>query len=69
MAKKKNSRKPSVKVDDLRARKNPKGGATDVFLKLGDIKGESQDAKHKDEIMALKKPGISTVEYTLIKLK
>jgi type VI secretion system secreted protein Hcp len=24
--------------------------AVDVFLKLGDIKGESQDSKHKDEI-------------------
>jgi type VI secretion system secreted protein Hcp len=24
--------------------------AADIFLKLGDIKGESQDARHKDEI-------------------
>jgi type VI protein secretion system component Hcp len=24
--------------------------AVDMFLKLGDIKGESQDDKHKDEI-------------------
>jgi len=27
--------------------------ATDIFAKLGDIKGESQDAKHKDEIEVL----------------
>ena len=27
--------------------------ATDIFLKLGDIKGESQDDKHKDEIDVL----------------
>jgi type VI secretion system secreted protein Hcp len=27
--------------------------ATDMFLKLGDIKGESTDAKHKDEIDVL----------------
>jgi type VI secretion system secreted protein Hcp len=26
---------------------------TDIFAKLGDIKGESQDAKHKDEIEVL----------------
>ncbi len=38
---KKKSKKPSVKVKDLRAKKNPKGGASDIFAKLGDIKGES----------------------------
>jgi type VI secretion system secreted protein Hcp len=27
--------------------------ATDIFAKLGDIKGESKDAKHKDEIEVL----------------
>jgi type VI secretion system secreted protein Hcp len=27
--------------------------AADIFAKLGDIKGESQDAKHKDEIEVL----------------
>jgi type VI secretion system secreted protein Hcp len=27
--------------------------ATDIFAKIGDIKGESQDAKHKDEIEVL----------------
>lgn len=27
--------------------------ATDMFLKLGDVKGESQDDKHKDEIDVL----------------
>jgi len=27
--------------------------ATDIFMKLGDIKGESQDDKHKDEIDVL----------------
>jgi type VI secretion system secreted protein Hcp len=27
--------------------------ATDIFAKLGDIKGESQDVKHKDEIEVL----------------
>jgi hypothetical protein len=29
------------------------GGAADVFAKLGDIKGESLDSKHKDEIELL----------------
>ena len=27
--------------------------ASDIFAKLGDIKGESQDSKHKDEIEVL----------------
>jgi hypothetical protein len=30
-----------------------KGGASDIFAKLGDIKGESGDSKHKDEIEVL----------------
>jgi hypothetical protein len=41
MPKSKRSKKPSVKVKDLSAKKNPKGGAPDIFAKLGDIKGES----------------------------
>lgn len=41
MAKDKKSKsKPSVKVGDMKAKKDPKGGAVDVFLKLGGIKGE-----------------------------
>jgi len=36
--------KSSVKVQDLRSKKNPKGGAADIFAKLGDIKGESLSA-------------------------
>ena len=27
--------------------------AADIFAKLGDIKGESQDSKHKDEVEVL----------------
>ena len=27
--------------------------ASDIFAKIGDIKGESRDAKHKDEIEVL----------------
>jgi bacteriocin-like protein len=29
------------------------GGASDIFAKIGDIKGESLDDKHKDEIEVL----------------
>lgn len=29
------------------------GGLVDYFLKIGDVKGESQDAKHRDEIDVL----------------
>ena len=53
-SKKKSVNTPSVKVRDLRSKKNPKGGAADVFAKLGDIKGESLDHKHKDSIETLK---------------
>ena len=42
--------KPSVHVRDIRSRKDPKGGVSDIFAKIGDIKGESLDAKHKDLI-------------------
>ncbi len=54
MPKKKSTRKPSVKVNDLRAKKNPKGGASDMFLKIGDIKGESLDDKHRSAVSVLK---------------
>ncbi|MGZ8853129.1 MAG: hypothetical protein ACXW2X_07010 [Thermoanaerobaculia bacterium] len=43
----KNPGKPSVKVEDLKAKKNPKGGASDIFAKIGDIKGESLVDKHR----------------------
>jgi hypothetical protein len=33
------------------------GGASDIFAKLGDIKGESIDDKHKSEIEVLVSPG------------
>jgi len=39
--KKGKSSKPSVRVRDLKPKKDPKGGAADIFAKLGDIKGES----------------------------
>jgi hypothetical protein len=29
------------------------GGASDIFAKIGDIKGETLDDKHKDEIQVL----------------
>ncbi len=35
---KKNSKKPSVKVKDMRAKKNPKGGALNAYLKLDGVK-------------------------------
>ena len=55
MAKDKKSKsKPSVKVGDMKAKKDPKGGAVDVFLKLGDIKGES-----------VSKIGLSPIDYKL----
>jgi type VI protein secretion system component Hcp len=65
LAKKKDTKKPSVRVNDLRARKNPKGGSSDIFAKLGDIKGESLDDKHKDEIEVLSTsvPAISPVNF------
>ena len=39
-------------VSGRRAARMP-GMAADIFAKLGDIKGESLDAKHKDEIEVL----------------
>jgi hypothetical protein len=33
--------------------KQVSGGASDIFAKIGDIKGESLDDKHKDEIEVL----------------
>lgn len=46
------SRSRNVKLSDLNVPKGGavKGGAADIFAKLGDIKGESMDDKHKDEI-------------------
>jgi hypothetical protein len=44
--KKKATAKPSLKFRDLRSKKNPKGGATEIFLKLDGIKGESADDNH-----------------------
>ena len=38
---KKTSSKRSVRVQDLRPNKNPKGGATNIFLKLDSIKSEA----------------------------
>jgi type VI protein secretion system component Hcp len=65
MSKKKSTKKPSVKVNDLRARKNPKGGSSDMFLKLDGIKGESQDDKHKDQISSISTslPAISPLNF------
>lgn len=33
--------------------KRIRGGAVDIFLKIDDVKGESRDDKHKDEIDVL----------------
>jgi len=38
------------------------GGASDIFAKIGDIKGESLDDKHKDEIEVM-----ATNPFKLIK--
>jgi type VI secretion system secreted protein Hcp len=39
--------------------------ATDIFAKIGDIKGESRDAKHKDEVEVLSWSwGVSQAEDT-----
>jgi hypothetical protein len=40
MAKDKKKSKPAVKVQDMKAKKDPKGGAVDMYLKIGGIKGE-----------------------------
>ncbi len=64
--KKKNTKKPSVNVKDLRAKKNPKGGA--LFMKYGELKGEAlthksavADLKDKDAITNL------TTDVTFLK--
>jgi type VI protein secretion system component Hcp len=51
----KKSRKQAeeMSADDL---KQVAGGASDIFLKLGDIKGESQDHKHKDNLISSGSP-------------
>ena len=61
------TKKPSVKVKDLRAKKNPKGGAADIFAKLGDIKGESLDSKHKELTRSTLK--INTLTSSALKIK
>jgi type VI protein secretion system component Hcp len=38
---------PASEAEDV------KGGSADIFAKLGDIKGESVDSKHKDQIEVL----------------
>ena len=57
MPKKQNAKNPSVRVNDLRAKKNPKGGASDIVppRRSGDaIKGESPDElAHADSIAVL----------------
>lgn len=56
---KKSTKKPAQRVKDLKAKKLSADsarrvrGGTDIFAKLGDIKGESIDPKHKDEIEIL----------------
>jgi hypothetical protein len=37
--KKKATAKPGVKFKDLKAKKDPKGGAFDTYLKMGTTKG------------------------------
>jgi type VI protein secretion system component Hcp len=66
MPKKKSTNKPSVKVNDLRARKNPKGGSSDMFLKLDGIKGESTDDKHKDSLTSFT-TSLSGFKYNKLK--
>ena len=50
--KKPGTAKKKVQLKDLKAKKasHVKGGAADIFAKIGDIKGESTDDKHKGEI-------------------
>ena len=66
MPKKKSTNKPSVKVKDMRAKKNPKGGASDIFAKIGDIKGESLDDKHKDSLTSFT-TSLSGFKYNKLK--
>lgn len=47
---KKNQDQKELAPEEL---KQVSGGASDIFAKLGDIKGESMDDKHKDEIEVL----------------
>jgi flagellar hook-length control protein FliK len=49
-AKDKPKRKASGKELSEEQLERVAGGAVDTFAKLGDIKGESLDSKHKDEI-------------------
>lgn len=52
---KKVTKKSTRRVESLKAKKlsadsarRVKGGARDIFAKIGDIKGESLDDKHRD---------------------
>lgn len=47
---------PSVGPLDKGIQKGNAASGHDAFAKIGDIKGESTDSKHKDEIEAVKKP-------------
>ena len=38
------NKKQPIVVKDLKAKNNPKGGASDIFAKIGDIKGSSLPA-------------------------
>jgi bacteriocin-like protein len=44
---------PTAKELSLEELSQVTGGASDIFAKLGDIKGETLDDKHKDEIEVL----------------
>jgi hypothetical protein len=44
---------PTAKELSLEELSRVTGGASDIFAKLGDIKGETLDDKHKDEIEVL----------------
>jgi len=61
MARKGKTSRPSVRVRDLKPKKNPKGGASDIFAKLGDIKGES---------LTTTSPTVSTsINFTTLNIK
>jgi hypothetical protein len=44
---------PTAKELSLEELSRVTGGASDIFAKIGDIKGETLDDKHKDEIEVL----------------
>jgi hypothetical protein len=49
---KKNSKKPSVKVQDIEPKSDPKGGAFDAYLKIEGVKSGAMS--HKSDVAALK---------------